>query len=233
MRTLELVVARYQEDLAWLRRVPRSVRVTVYDKGGGTPGARTLPNLGRESHTYLHHLVERYDSLADWTVFCQGRPFDHVPDFHRRLRALATGMEPEAGFCWWGFAIDCDDREGSRVFQPWSKNPEGHPLPMARFWASLWQEPCPEIFPFFPGAHFAVSRAQAQSRPSAFYAQARELSLEGPEIGHCFERCWDRVFGVNGIPEPWRGAPLPLYLRPVRRLGITWDHVPPSARPFG
>jgi len=30
-----------------------------------------LPNVGRESHTYLHHIVEHYDSLASWTVFSQ------------------------------------------------------------------------------------------------------------------------------------------------------------------
>ena len=32
---------------------------------------RTLPNVGRESHAYLSHIVDNYDSLADWTVFTQ------------------------------------------------------------------------------------------------------------------------------------------------------------------
>jgi len=27
--------------------------------------------VGRESHTYLHHIVSNYDNLADWTVFSQ------------------------------------------------------------------------------------------------------------------------------------------------------------------
>ena len=30
--SLELVVARYQEELNWLRRVPKTWRITVYDK---------------------------------------------------------------------------------------------------------------------------------------------------------------------------------------------------------
>jgi len=60
----ELVVARHREDLNWLRRVPKRFRVTLYDKGGH-PGARhPLPNIGREAHTYLHHIVTRYDDLA-------------------------------------------------------------------------------------------------------------------------------------------------------------------------
>ena len=33
--------------------------------------ALPLPNVGRESHTYLHHIVNNYDKLADWTVFSQ------------------------------------------------------------------------------------------------------------------------------------------------------------------
>merc|ERR1719248_86361 len=34
-----------------------------------------LPNVGRESHTYLHHIVDNYENLANWTVFTQaGEP---------------------------------------------------------------------------------------------------------------------------------------------------------------
>jgi len=46
---------------------------TIYCKGDGipVPGCVSLPNVGRESHTYLHHVVSRYESLANWTVFSQ------------------------------------------------------------------------------------------------------------------------------------------------------------------
>ncbi len=233
MHEIELVVARHEESLQWLRRVPRTVRVTVYDKGGGAPDALPLPNIGREAHTYLHHLVERYDTLAPWTVFCQGRPFDHVPDFHRRLRRLAREPPPGEGFAWWGFVIDRDDRAGSRLFRNWSKNEDGRPLELGGFWAELWNEPCPESFTFFLGAHFAVSATLVRRQPRSFYEQARTLSATFPDAAHCFERCWDRVFGVDGIPPGWREKPLPLHLRPIRRLGITWEMVPPEARPFG
>ena len=32
-----------------------------------------LPNVGREQHAYLTHIVRNYDSLADWTVFLHGK----------------------------------------------------------------------------------------------------------------------------------------------------------------
>ena len=217
--SIELVVARYQEDLAWLRRVPRAVRVQVYDKGGGVSGAQVLPNVGREAHTYLHHFVTRYDELADLTVCVQGKPFDHVPDLHRRLRAWAEGRETVADFGWLGFLVDEDDATGSRLFQRWSKNPERRPLDMAGFWSRVFAPaPCPDLFVFFGGANFAVTRDQVRKRTRTFYEQARAVASEFPEAAHGFERTWNEVFGVPALPPALQGLPRPIYLKPIRRL---------------
>lgn len=230
MPAFELVVARYQEDLAWLRKVPDTLHVTVYDKGGDASGAVRLPNHGREAHSYLYHLVTRYDDLADITVFAQGRPFDHIPAFHRFLRRLARGKEEVSEFRWLGFIIDWDDQTGSRLFQSWSKNMDHRALDMARFWTAMWDEPRPERFVFFPGAHFAVTAERVRRRPRAYYERALAVSLAHPDMAHCFERCWDRVFDLNGIPAEFRDKNLPFYLRPIRRLGTTWIAVPEAYR---
>ena len=80
--SVEVVVARYREDASWAS----AYNATVYSKSDDVPEWghriarwRRLPNVGRESHTILHHLSDRYDTLADWTVFMQGDPFDHMP----------------------------------------------------------------------------------------------------------------------------------------------------------
>ena len=217
--TIDLVVARYQEDLAWLRRVPRPIRRCVYDKGGGVDAAEPLANVGREAHTYLHHMVTYYDRLADLTVFVQGKPFDHVPDLHRRLRAWAEGTESVADFYWMGFLVDEDDRTGARLFQRWSKNPEGRALDMAGFWRQVFApEPCPETFVFFGGANFAVTREQVRKRPRTFYEQARAVAADFPDAAHAFERTWNEVFRVPALPPALQGQPLPIYLKPIRRL---------------
>lgn len=232
MTKIELVVARYQEDLAWLKRVPGGVRVTVYDKGGQAEGRGIpLPNVGREAHTYLHHIVTRYTELADLTIFCQGRPFDHVPDLHKRLRNFASGADTVADFRWLGFVIDHDDVTGARLFQTWSKNPEHRPLDLADFWRALWSDPLPQRFTFFLGAHFAVTSARVQRQPREWYQRACDVSMQHPDAAHCFERCWDRVFGCDGIPPEFRARDEAIYLRPIRALGITWDDVPPAYHP--
>jgi hypothetical protein len=222
---IELVVARFREDLRWVGNVPAAVRVAVYDKGGGLGGpfpARAevvpLPDAGHEDHTYLHHLALRYDDLAPVTVFCQGHPFDHAPDLHRVLRTLAAGGERVEDFRWLGFVIDSDDPRGRRLFVPWSKNRDRRELDLDGFHRRLFGSPAPEVLRFYPGATFAVSAACARRRPREFYRRARDLALEFPDAGHCFERLWDAVFGVQGVdPALLAGEPT-RYLKPIRRL---------------
>jgi len=67
---MDLVVAKYKEDVSWLSRI--NANYIVYDKSSGQ-----LPNIGREAHTYVYHIVNNYDSLSEWTAFVQGKPFDH------------------------------------------------------------------------------------------------------------------------------------------------------------
>jgi len=218
---LELVVARHTEDLAWLRRVPSAFTVTVYDKGRPTlPDTTPLPNLGREAHTYLHHLAERHDTLADTTVFVQGHPFDHAPDLHKILRSLADGTFTVPDFHWLGFLADTDDPRGRRLFVPWSKNPERHELQLDDFHQQLFGTPGPPAYRFFVGAQFIITRPIAHHRTPAFYAQARDLAANFPLAPHCFERCWDRVFATDGTATRLSPDQLTTYLKPIKRLQI-------------
>jgi len=214
----ELVVARHHEDLAWLKRVPREFLITVYDKGDGSSGGKTLSNEGREAHTYLQHLAERYESLAEMTVFVQGHPFDHAPDLHKRLKAYAEGTDSVAGFHWLGFLADTDDPRGRRLFVPWSKNPERRELQLEDFHRKLFDGEGPQAYRFFAGAQFAVTRTAAQSRPRAFYEYGAKLSVHFPLAPHCFERCWDRVFGCDGTAGRLAADQLTAYFKPVKRL---------------
>ena len=215
---LELVVASHLEDLSWLRRAPREFQVTIYDKGDGASGGVRLPNDGREAHTYLHHLCERRESLAALTVFVQGHPFDHAPDLHKRLREFAGAGLSDSSFLWLGFVADTDDSRGRRLFVPWSKNPGREELDLDGFCQRLFGEPAPAHFRFFPGAQFAVTREAALARDSDFYRCALELSLTFPHAAHCFERCWDKVFGADGTAGRLPSDQFTAYFKPVRRL---------------
>jgi hypothetical protein len=226
---LELVVARHAEDLAWLRRVPAAIVRTIYDKGDGASGGTPLPNIGREAHTYLHHLAERHATLAEVTVFVQGHPFDHAPDLHRWLGALAGGTAHVADFHWLGFVADTDDRCGRRLFVPWSKNPERLELDLDGFHRTLFGSSGPEAYRFFPGGQFAVTRGAVHRRSADFYRSARQFAVTFPHGPHCFERCWERVFMADGTAGRLPPSEQTAYFKPIRRLGGDKDPlVPPT-----
>jgi hypothetical protein len=237
---IELVVARHEEDLRWLRRVPKEIRITVYNKGKTSAlpegfqerknlAVITLPNEGREAHTYLTHLTERYETLAENTVFCQGHPFDHAPDFHDGLRALGERRERSEPFLWYGFLEETDDREGKRLFVPWSKNPERRKLETWCLYEELFGEASPEFFHFRGGAQFSVNRQAVHRRPGDFYRRALELVGAIPLAAHSYERIWDRLFGSPVINPLELGPEGVRYLKPIRRLaenqgrgGVPW-----------
>jgi hypothetical protein len=98
-----LVVARYKESLSWIAQVPKSFRVVVYNKGKSYRLRRrllwphwrvsltALENTGREAETYLRHMLDRpiVGASDGFTVFCQGDPFEHSPDFLELLETTS------------------------------------------------------------------------------------------------------------------------------------------------
>ena len=79
---MKLVISRYKEDLGW----EESYTNVVYNKGVSLPNTITLPNVGREGHTYIYHILSNYENLDDYTVFLQGNPFYHSPDLFILLK---------------------------------------------------------------------------------------------------------------------------------------------------
>jgi hypothetical protein len=109
MTKLEIVVARYNEDLEWLKKIPKEYKITIYNKGlddikniPSNANIFKLPNIGRESHTYLYHMIENYDKLADKTVFCQGDSIFHSPDFLKLLKSTKyfEPIQPMSAYYW-------------------------------------------------------------------------------------------------------------------------------------
>lgn len=82
-KNFEIVVARYNENMEWTRKY--NGLCTIYNKGVDVEGYDThsLPNIGRESHTYLYHIVNNYEKLADRTLFILG-------DWHDNLQYLLS-----------------------------------------------------------------------------------------------------------------------------------------------
>lgn len=215
------VVARYREDLSWLRAL--GLPCVVYNKGPELdpallpPGARveTLPNVGREGHTYLTHILSGYGSLPRHTVFLQGDPFAHLapPDGERvspqglrqRILDLAARDLPFAGLAWFRMACDplgrphdmADPAKKGR-WKGW-----GRDIPVGQTFEALFGAPAPRKFiARAPTGNMLVRADRILARPAEFYRRALALVLADPEdernTGHALERLWQAVFSGAG-----------------------------------
>ena len=80
MNNIEIIIARFNEDLNWTQEVPfNRFQYTVYNKGNNENFNKTnvkkivnLDNVGRCDHTYLYHVIENHSNLANITVFFPG-----------------------------------------------------------------------------------------------------------------------------------------------------------------
>jgi hypothetical protein len=73
----EFVITHFNERLEWLEGLEHLA--TVYTKGEDISGqfhSIRTPNFGAGLETMLRHIITRYDSLADITMFCQGNMLD-------------------------------------------------------------------------------------------------------------------------------------------------------------
>lgn len=99
MATYKIIVAKYTENIDWIKFL-NPENVIIYDKSNSPiEGSISRTNVGREAETYMYYILENYDNLADYTIFLQGNPFDHMsninPDtFQTRIEELVSHNPP-------------------------------------------------------------------------------------------------------------------------------------------
>lgn len=83
-----IIISRYKEDLSWINHLKSDI--IIYNKDSNFPYdfPRTdIPNIGRESETYVRSIVENYELLDKYKyfTFLQGHPFDHCPNLFKDI----------------------------------------------------------------------------------------------------------------------------------------------------
>jgi hypothetical protein len=78
-RDVNIVIARYNENIEWA--LPYNDIAIVYNKGNNDipyfSNRFDIQNIGREGHTYLYHILNRYCELSRRTIFLQADWFPH------------------------------------------------------------------------------------------------------------------------------------------------------------
>ena len=192
---VNIIIARYQEDISWSDQY--SDYRTIYNKGDTLNCESTsLPLIGREAYTYMYHVVNNYNNLADHTVFSQGHPFDHAPSFHEVVDNLLINGQQE-NFVWLSTRlIDSSLNENKdNYLYGYEMNFEDN------FFKIFKDKKVKHSFTFGAGAEFIVSKESIQKRTLDFYRNILSLIEEENDINgplpYQLERYWRLIFDYD------------------------------------
>ena len=200
----EIVVAHYNEKLDWLE--PKADHAHVYHKGElqspslGVYAWDKLPNVGRESHTYLYHIINNYENLADVTVFVQGEGGSHAGwCFGTIDESVAKAKENVA--CKVMYRSNENNWGKIRHLAKWLEEYNSGAMrhanfTLGEFYQELFGSPHPGDIPICLAGCFAATRDMIKKHPIDFYKKAISFvdDHKNPEEGHYFERLWATIF---------------------------------------
>lgn len=213
------VIAKYNENIRWIRDIesqlgPELCTVYVYDKSATDHISNSvlhiaLPNIGRESHTYLHHIIEHYDEFIqnpdDVTFFLQGSIREHLPhkyngDIEQYIRdVVAETVELEMPV---SLALDHDFGTASARYDFRIQNHNGamlDPSPNDMCFGDWFKVYIDPVFPvtvlWWLGAVFAVKHSEITRRPREYYKHIIDTLLtRDTQVAHFLERSWFHIF---------------------------------------
>ena len=191
---LTIVVARYNESIEWTNDIiNNNTKCIIYNKGPKLNDNKCpviyLPNVGREGHTYLYHIINNYNNLPEYTMFLQGQPFDHTP----YLESILASDEWKKPF-----------HVMSSNILNLTINQEQNPYTMLELYNSIFNRKNNEFSLWFgAGAQLCVSRATIRTRPKEFYEQIYNILAYdiNPIEGHAIERFWPMIFLGENLEE--------------------------------
>lgn len=214
-KSMELVVARYNESLNWLDKEPYNKYPTVvYNKGTNDEFnlanniTKTVPlkNVGRCDHTYLYHVIENYNNLADITVFLPGSCDIEFKDQIAKKTISECENTNNSFFLretdniyemFKDFKLDewIATHQSNKNINDESKLTLSKLRPYGKWYKHHFGEKVATKYVF--GGIFAVHKRHILQHPVEYYQELiKELEVSSnPEVGHYFERAWGAVFG--------------------------------------
>lgn len=216
MNNIEIVVARYNENLDWQIESPfNEFKYTVYNKGINNDFIKlhvnkiiTLPNVGKCDHTYLYHIVYNYDKLANITIFFPGSI--HMPNKKGKaveiLNRIKNNFFNHALFVG-QYTTNLQKRFNDFKLDQWISseqenakiNPYGILYPaIIRPYGKWYKYHFGNLHVkyFTINSIFSIDKRDIHQHSKGRYiVLLKQLSIHpNPEVGHYIERSWSAIF---------------------------------------
>ena len=231
---LQIVIARYSENISWITLF-KDITI-IYNKGGYNDvlskfNVIQIPNVGRESHTYLYHIINNYDNLADRTVFFQGKIDDHnilpIEDYFKKDDFI--GKTTNLNMDKLKNKIDHIDK--------WKIDAQNGNMKLTEYTPYDWivnivgisLDENIKTSKIVWGANFSLSREIIHRKPKIFYENIiRYFEYHiNQEIGHYMERAWYLIFNNLHIEKKKIGYKTPNRALPdnIESFGFNEIHI--------
>ena len=198
----KIVVSKFKEDISWLSLIAKYC--IIYNKYHQAKNQISIPNVGRESDTYLKFIIEHYDNLPDVVVFTQANISDHKGNNNASfLYELANEAFKN------GKSLPYKHYE-TKKWSPWNKDwnyknkrfyLESNYKNDQKMLFSKWFKENIDVqydspFHIYKNGIFAVSKSLIRSRTKQFYKRIITFANHhiNPAEGHFFERSWYYIF---------------------------------------
>lgn len=211
--SFSLVISYYnsKEFLNLIAFVPDNWFIYIYNKSKGKlqdinhPNTTIIdvPNIGRESDTYLQHIINFYDNLTDYTAFIQDDTHNHIQkeDYSNFITFVNNCSINKSFFT----GYPAKYRKGSRGSQQRSFNNGCHsasidtPKDAVKISSQKLNINLPKHYITYVCAHFVCSK-QAIIKKNVEYYKNLLLYLHSSEDyspnkkGYIFEHMWAIIF---------------------------------------
>jgi hypothetical protein len=181
----EMVICRFGENLSWIRNI--DIPYNIYNKGEDIEfECIKCPNVGRESETYLRHIIENYDNLPDFLIFLQGDPAAHMINFIDEIKSYIDSESSDIRYL--GRVV------GEVFFQTkiFSEIVKDYPSLFNHFSSHF------SNYRFSQGAEYIVHKERIQSKSLEFWKRLYEIHDSYYGAPWDIERLWHTIFDWNG-----------------------------------
>ncbi len=206
-----LIISRFKENIEWLEKYEKQFKIIIYNKGKELPKKSTykiinLPNVGRESHTWLYHIIENYENLDCKNIFLQGQINDLNCMVYKNLNQYSKDLDKDIfsvsrlgllGPYHWDYNVGIENDK--RYSYDWANNKiRKSELGFRKFAKSLFPE-IPIFVATSYGGCFGVSKNGIYKNKKSFYSRILDIlkDHDNPIEGHYMERLWCYMFTKN------------------------------------
>jgi len=211
MNNKTIILARYNEDINWLKDSDQFDEIFIYDKGEDKANIvldnvkvniLSLPNIGRETHTYLTHIINNYDVFLEnpnkTYIFSQGYPLDHSPFFLINIKNFPEIICPFVHLAEFKAITHLFAYHGNKDHH-FNGIPYINYLNRLFFKENTFVENFDNMLPFLRIDHssiFAVLGSSITFRKKEFYIDCLNMIKESINPFECyiFERLWQIIF---------------------------------------